>query len=185
MLRSTVRHGYSVPAGEPAPRSGPGPVTGSPSRVICPPLTRVSPAIIDSSVDFPEPLAPTTQTPDSSPTPQLRGRGRRSRGGCGPGPGSPWSRFVVRVHRSRGPPPHPRPQRPQRDVDRDAGAGRKIRVLRGGRRARTTPGRHARSRRPRGRQPPRPPARLDPGVPVVARRLRGPHRVADRGGRSG
>ena len=74
---STVRQGYSDLVWNTRPRSGPGPTTASPSRRISPSVGRDRPAISDSSVDFPEPLAPTTQM--NSPGATCRSTASRTR----------------------------------------------------------------------------------------------------------
>ena len=59
---STVSQGNSAYCWKTMPRSGPGPSTGLPSTVTLPLVGSSSPPMMLSSVDFPQPEGPTTQT---------------------------------------------------------------------------------------------------------------------------
>src|SRR5262249_7889114 len=68
-LARTVIHGNNRYCWNMTPRCGLGPSTISPPRLISPVVGRSIPAIMLSSVDFPQPLGPTRAT--NSPTPTL------------------------------------------------------------------------------------------------------------------
>ena len=62
MLRRTVSHGKRFGSWNTSPRSRLGPVISSSPTRSSPALGRSSPAISRSSVDFPQPLGPTSET---------------------------------------------------------------------------------------------------------------------------
>ena len=62
MLPSVVRQGSSTGDWNTIPTSRSGPATGAPRTMIAPPLGRIRPATIRSSVDLPQPLGPTIET---------------------------------------------------------------------------------------------------------------------------